>query len=779
MTGNDSQKQHSQNNFTNKILADKIDNLYSSNLLSTVAHLFCGFFYVCFQFPYHQTLSLIFWFGAIVIVYVFRYFLVKTYFEKDVGFKERPLWLIRFRFVSLAVGLIFGSTIIFFHPYDSVPNQMFTVLLLAGLAAGALTVLVADYICYTGYAICLLAPVVAYAFFAPETLNFFVAFLVLIYLFTLTRASKRLNAVLVSSLHLRYENLSLVEDLEEEKNQLNNRLGRILNDSSNELYIVDADNLNCLQFNKGALDNLGYTVAELSEMTLDDIIVDLSKEEILSLVAPLQLGGRESLTYKTLQKRHDGSTYPVELRIQYSAQEDPPVYVVTALDITERDEAEKKLIHQANFDQLTNLPNRYYMLSYIRSAFARAKRQNSKVALLYLDLNNFKDINDTLGHATGDELLKMVAHRILLLLRETDTAARMGGDEFLVLLEGLNRQEQAEIVVHKIIGSFSEPFFVNSSEIYTSASIGISTFPDDGNSVELLMQYADTAMYYAKKDSSTHYRFFSHELRAYIDEQLAIENRLRHAIKNDELFVYYQPKIDTKTERVVGAEALVRWQNKDLGMVPPSIFIPVAEKYGLIEEIGSWVIETACKEAVVWKEHSDCDLQVAINISPRQFRSSNFLNIVDRALELSGLEDSMLEIEITENLLMQDAQEPLEILNKLLDRNITLSLDDFGTGYSSLSYLKQFPLQVLKIDRSFINDMMENQYNMSLVDAIIAMAQILDLRLVAEGVETREQFDFLKSRKVEVVQGYLFSPAIPAEKFREYIQMVRPRRAAG
>ena len=284
------------------------------------------------------------------------------------------------------------------------------------------------------------------------------------------------------------------------------------------------------------------------------------------------------------------------------------------------------------------------------------------------------------------------------------------------------------------------------------------------------MQYADTAMYYAKKDSNTHYRFFSHELRAYIDEQLAIENRLRHAIKNDELFVYYQPKIDTKTERVVGAEALIRWQNSDLGMVPPSIFIPVAEKYGLIEEIGSWVIETACKEAVRWKEHSDCDLQVAVNISPRQFRSSNFLSIVDRALELSGLEDSKLEIEITENLLMQDAQEPMEILNELLDRNITLSLDDFGTGYSSLSYLKQFPLQVLKIDRSFINDMMENQYNMSLVDAIIAMAQILDLRLVAEGVETREQLEILKSRNVEVVQGYLFSPAIPAEKFRKYIQ---------
>jgi len=761
----------SSNPFTNKILADKLDTLYSSNTISTIAHLFVGLVYLLFQYPEHLSGSLAIWYCSLVLVFVFRYSLVRKYFDSKVGFKERPIWLIRFRVASLAVGIVFGSTIIFFHPYDSVPNQMFTVLVLAGLSAGALTVLVADSICFIGYASCLLAPIIFYSLFAPQTINFFVAFLVLTYLLVMIRANKRLNEILVSSLHLRYENLSLVEDLEEEKNQLNNRLGRILNDSSNELYIVDTENLRCLQFNRGALDNLGYSEGELSEMTLNDIIVDLSKDEILQFTQPLHHGVKDSLTYKTLQKRRDGTTYPVELRIQLSAHEEPPVLVVTALDITERDEAEKKLIHQANFDQLTSLPNRYYMLSYIRSAFARAKRQNTKVALLYLDLNNFKDINDTLGHGTGDELLKMVSHRLLLLLRETDTGARMGGDEFLVLLEGLNRQEQAEVVVHKIIHSFDEPFLVNSHEIYTSASIGISTFPDDGNSVELLLQYADTAMYYAKKDSSTHYRFFSHELRAYIDEQLAIENRLRHAIKNNELAVYYQPKIGTMTERVIGAEALIRWKNPDLGMVPPSIFIPVAEKYGLIEEIGSWVIETACKEAVCWKEFSELDLQVAINISPRQFRAANFLSIVDEALEKSGLDCRLLEIEITENLLMQDTHGPLEVLNELLNRNITLSLDDFGTGYSSLSYLKQFPLQVLKIDRSFINDMMENQYNMSLVDAIIAMAQILDLRLVAEGVETREQFDFLKTRKVEVVQGYLFSPAIPAYKFREYIQL--------
>lgn len=759
----------SSNDFTNQILADKLDNLYSSNSISTASHLVVGLVYVLFQYQDHALWSLLLWYGILVSVFIVRHMMVRAYFSEKVGFKKRPQWLYRFRFASLAVGIVFGSTIIFFHPNDPVANQMFTALLLAGLSAGSLTVLVADLVCFTEYVLCLLVPLILYSIFKLDMINTFMAIVAVTYLLVMMRAGKRLNEVMVSSLHLRYENLSLVEDLELEKNQLNNRLGRILNDSSNELFIVEAETLACLQFNKGALDNLGYSNDELAGMRLDDIIVDLSRDEILTLVKPLNSGTRESLTYKTLQKRRDGSTYPVELRIQ-SAQEDPPVLVVTSLDITERDEAEKKLIHQANFDQLTNLPNRYYMLSYIRSAFARAKRQNSKVALLFLDLNNFKDINDTLGHGTGDELLKMVADRLRLMLRETDTAARLGGDEFLVLLEGLQRQDQAEVVVHKILQSFEEPFSVNNSDIYTSVSIGISTFPDDGNSVELLMQYADTAMYYAKKDSSTNYRFFSHELRAYIDEQLAIENRLRHAVKNNELEVYYQPKISTVTEQVVGAEALLRWHNPDLGMVPPGIFIPVAEKYGLIEEIGSWVMDAACKEAVQWETLLDCKLHVAINISPRQFRASNFLEIVDEVLETSGLDESLLEIEITENLLMQDAQEPLEVLNALLERKITLSLDDFGTGYSSLSYLKQFPLQVLKIDRSFIGDMMENQYNMSLVDAIIAMAQILDLQLVAEGVETKAQFDFLKKRNVQTVQGYLFSPAIPADQFRQFIQ---------
>ena len=761
--------------YDQQIFAEKLKTLYRSNWISTTAHLLVGLIYLTIQLPYHGTVGLVAWYSILVSIFICRVVLTHKFFQDsrvtESSDPERQLlWMNRFRIFSLCTGLTFGSTIVFFYPSDDVPRQMFTILTLAGLAAGGLTVLVSDLVCFSGYCLSLILPIILSSFLAGSTFYNSVGFLLTIFLYINIRASRSLSKIVTTSLKLRYENLSLVASLEEEKNLLNNRLGRIFNDSSNELYIVDSVTLSCLQVNKGALENLGYTEQEIKQHTLFDIIFDLNRTEINDLLSPLHRGVKDSVTHKTLQRRKDGSTYPVELRFQLSTLETPPVLVVTALDISERDEAERKLIHQANFDQLTSLPNRYFMLSHIASALARARRENTKVALLFLDLDNFKDINDTLGHGTGDTLLKQVAARLRSLLREVDTPARLGGDEFLVMLEGLQAQEQAEFVVHKIQALFERPFMINGNEIYTTASIGISIYPDDGNSVELLMQYADTAMYSAKRDNNCRYRFFSQELRTLIDEQLAIESRLRHALKNNELSVHYQPKINILTNQVVGAEALLRWKNDELGTVPPGIFVPIAEKYGLIEEIGSWVLKTACREAVSWKDSHGNQLHVAVNISPRQFRSSNFIEVVKEALRESGLGEQFLEIEITENLLMQNASEPLEILNTLHKNNITLSLDDFGTGYSSLSYLKQFPLQVVKIDRSFIHDMMENNYNLSLVDAIISMAKILNLRLVAEGVETREQLSFLKAKNVDLVQGYLYSPALPADEFVSYLQ---------
>jgi diguanylate cyclase (GGDEF)-like protein/PAS domain S-box-containing protein len=761
-------------NYDQQIYSDKLTTLYTSNWISTAATLSVAALYIGIQLPSHDKNALFLWYGVLVVIYICRYFLTKSYLKQTHPPEKQPAWMRLFRLAILLTGLTLGSTVVFFYPHDDVPHQVFTILILAGMAAGGLTVLVADLVCFRGYVFSLLIPVIISCLIVADSFYVTIAILVGVFLLIILRASRRLNDIVTSSLQLRYENLALVNILEQEKNQLNNRLGRILNDSSNELYIADAASLHYLQVNKGALLNLGHTEDEMSHMTLLDTIVDLDREAFNNLVEPLRIGTRDSVSHKTFHRRKNGSTYPVELRFQLSTQENPPVLVVTALDITERDEAERKLLHQANYDQLTNLPNRYYMQSYIGSAFARAKRGHSKVSLLFLDLNNFKDINDTLGHGIGDELLKQVANRIRLLLRAVDTAARLGGDEFLVLLEGLQEQDQAEVVIQKIIDSFKTPFYVQSNEIFTSATIGISTFPDDGNSVELLMQYADTAMYNAKKDSNRSYCFFSHELREYIDKQLAVKNHLRHAVSKNELSVFYQPKINTRNEQIVGAEALIRWHNSELGNIPPDIFIPIAEKYGLIEEIGNWVLKTACIEASSWQAISKQPLHVAVNISPRQFRSTDFLNTVANVLIESGLPAELLEIEITENLLIQDTSEPLEILNALHDKNITLALDDFGTGYSSLSYLKQFPIQVLKIDRSFINDMMENRFNMSLVDAIIALAQNLDLRLVAEGVETQEQLGYLRRKKVNVIQGYLFSPPVPAEEFRALVEQKAP-----
>lgn len=752
------------------IYNDKLTTLYTSNWISTAATLTVAALYVGVQFPNHNKKALFLWYGILAVIYLCRFFLTKKYLKQSHAPEKQHIWMRFFRVAILITGLTLGSTVVFFYPNDDVPHRVFTILILAGMAAGGLTVLVADLICFRGYVCSLLLPVIISCLITADSFYVAMALLVSIFLIIILRASQRLNDIVTSSLQLRYENLSLVNILEQEKNQLVNRLGRILNDSSSELYIADAASLNYLQVNRGALLNLGHTEDEMSRMTILDTIVDLDKDSLNELIEPLKINVKDSVSLKTLHRRKDGTTYPVELRFQLSTLETPQVLVVTALDITERDEAERKLLQQANFDQLTNLPNRYYMQSYIGSSFARASRTHSKVSLLFLDLNNFKDINDTLGHGIGDEVLKQVANRIRSLLRSVDTAARLGGDEFLVLLEGLQQQDQAEVVILKILDSFKNPFYVESNEIFTSACIGISTFPDDGNSVELLMQYADTAMYNAKRDSNRNYCFFSHELREFIDKQLAIKNHLRHAVNKGELSLFYQPKISTHDEKIIGAEALLRWHNPELGNIPPDIFIPIAEKYGLIEEIGNWVLKTSCMEASSWQEISKRPLHVAVNISPRQFRTTEFLNTVDKVLSESSLPNHLLEIEITESLLIQDTSEPLEILNTLNKKNISLALDDFGTGYSSLSYLKQFPIQVLKIDRSFISDMMVNKLNMSLVDAIVALAQNLGLHLVAEGVETQEQLDYLRTKKVQTIQGFLLSPPIPAEEFRAFVQ---------
>nr|MDJ0621396.1 EAL domain-containing protein [Desulfocapsaceae bacterium] len=549
---------------------------------------------------------------------------------------------------------------------------------------------------------------------------------------------------------------------------IDNRMARILNDGSSEIYVADGNTYLFLQVNRGAIENLGYTEAELLETSLLDIFNDLDHDKLQLLLAPLHEDPRQIVIHNGQSKRKDGSIYPVEARFQISTN-DTPIIVATVYDITERKEWEKKLIYQANYDQLTGLLNRHYMQSYMSSVFARARRYQHKVALLFMDIDNFKDINDSLGHDTGDEILVKTAKRINSVLRETDTPARTGGDEFTILIEQVKEISHAEVVAKKLIDIFAEPFIVQDRQVHATASIGISIYPDDGTTHDQLMQYADIAMYQAKDDGRNNYRFFSLQMRKLSEEQMMLASHLRYALANDEFFLLYQPKIDLTTSRITGAEALIRWQNPTLGEVSPRVFIPLAEKMGLIKDIGCWVLKEACREAYAWNNLSGEKLQVSVNVSPQQFRTGSLLEDVDLALRLSGLASSELELEITESLLLYDSKDQLEMLRTLNTRGIDLALDDFGTGYSSLSYLKRFPVKVLKIDRSFIHDLMENENSKALVEAIIAMAKSLKLDMVAEGVESEEQLAFLRKNDVMIAQGFYFSPPIPPERFREML----------
>lgn len=752
-----------------RIENDRIDNLYKRSKTASLTLLVISTIYILLLTKRFDWQPLLIWYLILVAILLGRWLMARYYAENKGGTKSLSFWLHIFRLGILAAGLTVGSLNLLFFSQEPLSYLLLAIVFPYGITVGAVTMLL-DFYSFFLYVITLMMPVIYQTALAGDRIHSGTGILTFILVLFFLKFSKDYNNNFILTTRLRYENKALLEDLEEEKNKLNNRLGRILNDSSTEIFVVDAESLNCLQVNQGAVENLGYSKDEFSNINLLDIFTDLDRNSFNELLAPLYNGCREAVVHKGLNRRKNGSTYPVECRLQLSSLDVPPIIVANVQNITERTEWEKRLIYQANFDQLTGLHNRYHIQSYMHSVFTRAKRHQKKVALLFMDLDNFKTINDTLGHDTGDELLKQTASRILTLLRESDIAARTGGDEFTVLLENLEEDSSAKVVARKLVNMFQQPFRIKEQEIYTTISIGISIYPDDGTSLDQLMQCADMAMYQAKNDGRNNYCFFSHEMRRSSEEQMLISNHLRYALAKDELSIFFQPKIDISKGRIIGAEALLRWHNHELGDISPHVFIPLAENLGLINELGTWVLENACREAMLWQRVSSEKLQVSVNVSPQQFRTGILLEAVDNALALSGLPHDQLELEITESLLMQDSNKPLAILKTLHDQGVRLALDDFGTGYSSLSYLRRFPLQVLKIDRSFICDLEVDQNSKALVDTIIAMAHSLNLEIVAEGVETEEQLNFLRRRDVKIIQGYLFSPPVPPEKFRALLQ---------
>ena len=464
-------------------------------------------------------------------------------------------------------------------------------------------------------------------------------------------------------------------------------------------------------------------------------------------------------------RRKNGTFYPSSLSISAVRNKVGRVthYVAVLSDITERKASEARIAFLAQHDPLTGLPNRTLLRDRLDQALANATRHGTRIALMFLDLDRFKTINDSLGHMTGDRLLQGVAQRLTSCVRETDTVSRQGGDEFLIVLTDVDVPDDAARVAEKILGLLQAPFDVDGQQLGTSFSIGIALYPEDGDSVEVLMKNADTAMYHAKESGRNTYRFFDEAMNINALERLHLENGLRHALAQQEFQLYYQPQVDLASGRIIGMEALLRWFSGVMGGIPPARFIPLAEECGLIVPIGEWVLHTACRQAAAWQDAGYPPIPVAVNLSALQFRRSDIVATVAAALTTGGIDGRWLELELTESLLMQSGPDILTTLGRLKALGVRLSIDDFGTGYSSLAYLKRFPVDRLKVDQSFVRDLTDDPDDATIVRAIIQLGHNLHLDVIAEGTETPEQMVFLLREGCAAAQGYLFSPPLPAE----------------
>lgn len=448
----------------------------------------------------------------------------------------------------------------------------------------------------------------------------------------------------------------------------------------------------------------------------------------------------------------------------------------TIQDVTELHEAEQRIRYLAYHDGTTGLPNRQSFIEGLGKALSIAKRHHRQLGILALDLDQFKRVNDTLGHGVGNEVLISAARRLIATLRECDViavpeqrdegregVARLDGDEFSVLISDLDHYHDAAKVAHRLLDELRKPFKAGGQEVFLTASIGLALYPLDGDDADSLMRNAGAAMHFAKEQGRDNYQFYSRAMNATALEKLSMESQLRKALERNEFLLHFQPKINAATRRVVGVEALIRWQHPELGMVPPSQFIPLAEETGLIVPIGEWVLRSACEQSRAWQRAGLPSVHVAVNISSPHFRQG-LTDSVAKALQATALDPGLLEVELTESMLMQNVETTLATLHELKDMGVRLAIDDFGTGYSSLSYLKRFPLDALKIDRSFVKDLPRDPEDAAITKAIIAMAHSLRLQVVAEGVETQEQLAFLQQHGCDVLQGYLFSRPVGAER---------------
>lgn len=542
-------------------------------------------------------------------------------------------------------------------------------------------------------------------------------------------------------------------------------------ESSSDAIIGKSLDGTILSWNQAAERMYGYTATEAVGRPITLLVPPARHGEVPQLLDRIRRGERIE-NYETRRVCKDGRELRVSLTISPICDATGAILGASTIvrDVTERKRTEERIRYLAQHDVLTGLPNRILLRDRIAQAIAHARRHQKQAAVLFLDLDGFKHVNDSLGHEVGDHMLRTTARRLQDCVRAGDSVARLGGDEFVICLPGLTDGRDAMPIAEKVLQTLREPFLVEQHELHVSGSIGISLFPSDGEDAELLMRAADTAMYHAKESGRNNFQFFTERLNETARRRLRIANLLHQALARDEFRVYYQPQVDLETGRITAAEALLRWWQPELGFVSTSEFVKVAEETGLIASIGEWVLNQACHRLQQWRDAGHPELRVTVNLSPQQFRRADFVQVVTRALHESGLPAAALGLEITESVLMMQNEENLGILQQLADMGIHIAVDDFGIGYSSLAYLQRFPFHTLKIDRSFVSGIGRDVSDTTLVTAIIAMADSLHLSVVGEGVENADQAAFLRAHGCKVAQGYYFGEAVSADLFGELLR---------
>jgi diguanylate cyclase (GGDEF)-like protein/PAS domain S-box-containing protein len=558
--------------------------------------------------------------------------------------------------------------------------------------------------------------------------------------------------------------ISILADISERKQaqealtRSEERYRSLFDNNPYPMAVIDDETLKVLAVNEAAVQHYGYSEQEFLSMTAPDFVPADGKAAFYERRTQPR-PDRERL--ESRHQRKDGSVIDVEVTINALEFEGRPARLVLALDITERRRAEETIRHMAYHDALTGLPNRALLEDRLAVALAQAQRSGQGFAVVSLDVDRLKIVNDTLGHAAGDALLQAISSRLENITRDTDTVARVGGDEFILLMPGGARGSGTATIGTKILEAFHRPFQIEGREVHASPSLGIAVYPDDGDDAESLLRNADAAMYKAKRQGNG-FQIYTPSLNRETNERLLLENDLRHALDRDELTLYYQPQAEVGSGRILGVEALIRWQHPTLGLIAPDRFIGLAEETGLIVPIGEWVLRQACEQGRAWHEAGSSDLVIAVNISVRQFLQPDLCGVIGQVLARCGLPASRLELEITESTAMEDLDMSSQVLHTLQDMGVRIAIDDFGTGHSSLSYLKNFPIQTLKIDRSFVKDIPADPNDAAIAAAAIAMAHSLGISVVAEGVETHEQLEFLRQRDCDAFQGYLISKPVPA-----------------